>query len=107
MQAFPVRSRDKTKTRGIHSDSSKWILLQPSASAAKALWLVEPLRIDDSPFIGLDPPRIVDLKPRLGGNPDRVEYYGPGFNPEAGVGDVEIWLPVKKSWARPGPAAAT
>ena len=31
----------------------------------------------------------------LGGNPDLVEYYGPGFNPEAGMGDVEIWLPVR------------
>lgn len=28
------------------------------------------------------------------GLPDFIERYGPGFDPQSGQGDVEIWLPV-------------
>ena len=28
--------------------------------------------------------------------PVMVEYYGPGFNPQTGLGDTEVWIPVKK-----------
>jgi AraC family transcriptional regulator len=27
--------------------------------------------------------------------PVMVEYYGPGFNPQTGMGDIEVWIPVK------------
>jgi len=27
--------------------------------------------------------------------PVMVEYYGPGFNPKTGMGDTEVWIPVK------------
>ena len=30
------------------------------------------------------------------GAPDFIERYGEGFDPKAGAGDVEIWLPVAK-----------
>ena len=29
------------------------------------------------------------------GHPGVIERYGPGFNPQTGFGDVEIWIPVK------------
>jgi AraC family transcriptional regulator len=28
------------------------------------------------------------------GAPAFLEYYGPGFDPETGLGDIEIWLPI-------------
>ncbi|HHY50814.1 MAG TPA: AraC family transcriptional regulator [Alphaproteobacteria bacterium] len=31
----------------------------------------------------------------IGDYPNFVEYYGPGFDPEAGEGDVEIWVPLR------------
>lgn len=30
------------------------------------------------------------------GAPDFFERYGPGFNPETGLGDIEVWFPIKK-----------
>jgi predicted transcriptional regulator YdeE len=27
--------------------------------------------------------------------PQMVEYYGPGFNPHTGMGDTEVWIPIK------------
>ena len=27
--------------------------------------------------------------------PQMIEYYGPGFNPQTGMGDTEVWIPVK------------
>jgi AraC family transcriptional regulator len=30
----------------------------------------------------------------VGDLPNFIEYYGPGFDPEAGEGDVEIWVPL-------------
>src|SRR5215475_482400 len=27
--------------------------------------------------------------------PIMIEYYGPGFNPQTGLGDTEVWIPVK------------
>jgi len=27
--------------------------------------------------------------------PVMIEYYGPGFNPQTGMGDTEVWIPVK------------
>ena len=27
--------------------------------------------------------------------PQMVEYYGPGFNPQTGMGDTEVWIAVK------------
>jgi AraC family transcriptional regulator len=29
------------------------------------------------------------------GAPDFFERYGPGFNPQTGMGDIEVWVPVK------------
>jgi AraC family transcriptional regulator len=29
------------------------------------------------------------------GMPNFIERYGPGFDPQAGQGDLEIWLPIK------------
>jgi AraC family transcriptional regulator len=29
------------------------------------------------------------------GAPDFFERYGPGFNPHTGMGDIEVWVPVK------------
>lgn len=31
----------------------------------------------------------------IGELPNFIEYYGPGFDPEAGEGEVEIWVPVR------------
>lgn len=28
------------------------------------------------------------------GAPAFLEYYGPGFDPETGLGDIEVWLPL-------------
>ncbi len=28
------------------------------------------------------------------GAPSFLEYYGPGFDPETGLGDIEVWLPI-------------
>ena len=36
-----------------------------------------------------------ELRLDAGDLPNFVEYYGPGFDPEAGVGDVEIWVPLR------------
>lgn len=33
------------------------------------------------------------LQPTL--NPLVLEHYGPGFNPQTGTGDLEVWLPIK------------
>lgn len=38
-----------------------------------------------------------ELELDVGDLPNFIEYYGPGFDPAAGVGDVEIWLPLR-SW---------
>jgi predicted transcriptional regulator YdeE len=27
--------------------------------------------------------------------PNFIEYYGPGFDPESGSGEVEIWVPLR------------
>jgi AraC family transcriptional regulator len=35
------------------------------------------------------------VNPPVNGAPDFFERYGPGFNPQTGVGDIEVWLPVK------------
>jgi AraC family transcriptional regulator len=29
--------------------------------------------------------------------PGMIEYYGPKFDPKTGMGDVEVWVPVKKT----------
>lgn len=29
--------------------------------------------------------------------PDAIEHYGEGFNPQTGMGDIEVWIPIKKS----------
>jgi AraC family transcriptional regulator len=31
-------------------------------------------------------------------SPGMIEYYGPKFDPKTGIGDVEVWVPVKKSF---------
>lgn len=31
----------------------------------------------------------------IGDLPNFIEYYGPGFDPQAGVGDVEVWVPLR------------
>jgi AraC family transcriptional regulator len=28
--------------------------------------------------------------------PDFLELYGPGFDPKTGLGDIEVWIPIKK-----------
>lgn len=32
----------------------------------------------------------------VGNLPNFIEYYGPGFDPERGEGDVEIWIPLER-----------
>jgi AraC family transcriptional regulator len=39
--------------------------------------------------------RIDELRLDVGDFPNFVEYYGPRFDPEAGVGEVEIWVPLR------------
>lgn len=35
------------------------------------------------------------VNPPANGSPDFFERYGSGFNPQTGMGDIEVWLPVK------------
>lgn len=38
---------------------------------------------------------IEELGLEIGDQPDFIEYYGPGFDPEAGIGEVEVWVPLR------------
>ena len=33
--------------------------------------------------------------PTSAGAPDFFERYGPGFDPQIGMGDIEVWVPIK------------
>jgi AraC family transcriptional regulator len=33
--------------------------------------------------------------PSTTGTPDIIEWYGPNFDPHTGMGDMEVWVPIK------------
>lgn len=36
-----------------------------------------------------------EFAPAAGGEPDFFERYGEGFHPQTGLGDIEVWIPIK------------